>query len=52
MDIARIVNEKDYATEVLSDIKRHSNNNGLNVLIDNAAIQIFGGVEIWIDVIG
>ena len=44
-DISRIVNEEDYAAEFLSDIKRYTNNNGLNVLINNAAIQILGGVE-------
>jgi NAD(P)-dependent dehydrogenase (short-subunit alcohol dehydrogenase family) len=44
-DISRIVNEENYAAEFLSDIKRYTNNNGLNVLINNAAIQILGGVE-------
>ena len=45
IDISRIVNEEDYAADFLSDIKRFTNNKGLNVLINNAAIQLLGGVK-------
>jgi len=45
IDISRIVNDEDYAAEFLSDIKRCTNDKGLNVLINNAAVQLLGGVE-------
>ena len=44
-DVSRIANEEEYAAEFLSAVKRHTNNNGLHVLINNAAIQTLGGVE-------
>jgi len=45
IDISRIVNEEDYAIDFLSEIKKCIKKNGLSVLINNAAIQILGGVE-------
>lgn len=44
-DLARTVSDKDYAEQVFSEIKQCLNGDGLHALINNAAVQILGGVD-------
>ncbi len=45
LDLAQAVTEKKYADEVLAEIKNIVSPHGLQVLVNNAAIQILGGIE-------
>jgi NAD(P)-dependent dehydrogenase (short-subunit alcohol dehydrogenase family) len=45
IDLARLVEEEDYATIALADLRVVLAGQGLDVLINNAAVQILGGVE-------
>lgn len=44
-DLARTVEDENYAREVFSQIKIWLGNNGLVALINNAAVQILGGID-------
>lgn len=44
-DLARTVSNKDYAEEVFSQIRYWLGDSGLHALINNAAVQILGGVD-------
>lgn len=44
-DLVRIVNDEAYADELFDRIRQYLKGSGLNVLINNAAIQILGGTE-------
>jgi len=44
-NIAQFVQDDTYAQEVLSSIRNSLNGQGLNILINNAAIQILGGAD-------
>lgn len=44
-DMVRFVEGEDYAKELLADIKSALNGRGINVLINNAAIQILGEIR-------
>lgn len=45
VDLLRLVEEADYAMAVIADMRTSLVGQGLNVLINNAAVQILGGVE-------
>lgn len=45
VDLARLVEEQDYATAEIADVRTALAGQGLDVLINNAAVQILGGVE-------
>ena len=44
-DLARIVEDETYATEIFASVRRCLNGHGLHALINNAAIQILGGAD-------
>lgn len=44
-DLGRLVEDENYAVGILERIRECLQNNGLNVLINNAAIQILGGAD-------
>ena len=44
-DVSLIADDEQYAANFLSTVRRYTGNNGLHVLINNAAIQILGGVD-------
>jgi NAD(P)-dependent dehydrogenase (short-subunit alcohol dehydrogenase family) len=44
-DLARLVNEESYADEVFASFRRWLPPHGLKALINNAAVQILGGVD-------
>lgn len=45
IDLERFVNEVDYSDAVISEVMQFIGEQGLDVLINNAAIQILGGVD-------
>lgn len=45
VDLARLVEDEDYATAAITDLRTALAGQGLGVLINNAAVQILGGVE-------
>jgi len=44
-DVSLIAVDEQYAANFLSSVKRYTGDNGLHVLINNAATQILGGVD-------
>lgn len=44
-DLSSIVDDEQYAANFFSTVRKHIGGNGLHVLINNAAIQILGGVD-------
>ena len=44
-DVSLIADDEQYAANFLSTVRRYIGDNGLHVLINNAAIQILGGVD-------
>lgn len=44
-DLERVANDESYAEDLINQIKTIIGNNGLSALINNAAVQILGGVE-------
>lgn len=45
VDVERTVSDEAYATEVFGEIREEVGDSGLEVLINNAAIQILGGLD-------
>ena len=45
VDISLVADDEQNAANFLSSVKRYTGDNGLNVLINNAATQILGGVD-------
>lgn len=45
VDLVRLVEERDYATATITGMLEALEGKGLDVLINNAAVQILGGVE-------
>ena len=45
VDVSLIADDEQYAANFLSTVRRYTGDNGLHVLINNAAIQILGGVD-------
>lgn len=44
-DLIRAISDENYAKSVFEEMQHHLPGEGLNVLINNAAIQILGGIE-------
>lgn len=45
LDLERIVDDISFRVQTLDNIKRHLRGAGLGVLVNNAAVQILGGVD-------
>jgi NAD(P)-dependent dehydrogenase (short-subunit alcohol dehydrogenase family) len=45
MDLERLVHDEPYKAEGLTGIRERLNHTGLSVLVNNAAVQVFGGIN-------